>query len=342
MKQKSIIKIENYFEIFILLSLIMIFLFIIRHFILSIFFSSIMVFFTFNIFERIKNKIKNKHFAAIFIVFMTLSLILLPIYLLSISLLNQTYDTINNGNSIIENLNLNLDSCKYSFCNRIKDNLGFIDFNIEKLINNTATIITKYYSKIFDSISYIVLNLFIFILSFYYLLIDGEKFLLFIKKIIPMKNEYKNALFIRFKDISKAIFINTILVALIQGFLLGLGFKLFSINNYIFWGLIGAIFALLPMIGTAFIWFPAFIYLLISRDLYISILFLLYSIFIVSLSDNFLRAYLLKNKIQVHPFLILISVLGGIEIFGFFGIFIGPTIISLLITIIHLYNLEFK
>jgi len=195
---------------------------------------------------------------------------------------------------------------------------------------------------IFSSISKIFVNLFIFILALFFLLKDGENFLRYFKRLIPMKNEYKNALFLRFKDVSEAVFKDTILVAMIQGILVGIGFYLFNFSSSIFWGVIAAFFALIPLIGTAIIWLPAVVYLFLNDQLLFSILFLLYGTIIVGLSDNILRPFMLKGKIKVHPFIILISILGGLEVFGFLGIFVGPVIISLLISVFQLYKLDFN
>ncbi len=156
-----------------------------------------------------------------------------------------------------------------------------------------------------------------------------------------MKNEYKNALFIRFREVTMAVFVDSILIAIIQGTLVGLGFALFGISSPIFWGVIASFFALVPMIGSTVIWIPAVIYLFFINNIYMAIGLAIYCVVIVGFSDNVIHPILLKQKISVHPFLILISILGGIEIFGFIGIFLGPIIISLLISVLNLYGLEF-
>jgi len=340
MKVKSIIKIENYFETIIILILIIFFLYLIKNFLLPIFLASIFVFFTKGLYEKLVNKIKNKQLSSFLVIVVILTLILLPLYFLLLSLINQTYSALNHSVNLIDNINLN--SCHFLFCEQIKSNLGFIDLSIDKIFTSVVIFIKNSYSIIFNSISSMVLDLFIFLLAFYYLLIDGDKFVKYIKRLIPMKLEYKNALFIKFRDISEAIFLNTILIALIQGLLLGVGFYIFNIPSPILWGLVASFFALIPIIGTGFIWVPGVIYLFLIGNFISGSLFLFYGLFIISLSDNLLAPYLLKKKIQVHPFLILITILGGLQIWGFFGIFIGPILISFLIAIIQLYNLDFN
>lgn len=341
MKRNSIIKIENYFEFFILIFFISIFIYMIKNFLISIFLAIIFVFFTYKYYKKFNIKLNNKPLSAILIIIWVLVLVFLPIYLISLSLISQSYQTIGSSISLIDKIDI-LNSCSSKLCIIAQNNLGIIDFNLDKITLTLFKFLSNSYLSIFNSISTIFLDFLIFLLSFYFLLVDGNKFLRYIEKLIPMKSEYKKALFIRFKDVSEAIFLNTILIALIQGFLVGVGFFIFGIPSGVLWGVVASFFALLPMIGTAFVWFPAFIYLLLINHYISAILFLLYGLIIVSLSDNLLQPLLLRKKIQVHPFLILITILGGIEMWGFIGLFLGPIIISILISMIQLYNLDFN
>lgn len=340
MNSKELIKVENYFEFFLISFLLIIFIWLIKGFLMSIFLASIFVFLTYNFHKKLSLKIKSDAISALFLLFLVLSVILLPVYMVSLSLINESSIIFNSANNIFENINI--ETCNFKYCKNILSNFGVIDLNINKIIRDLSLYFASFSSQIFSSISNFVLDFFIFVLSFFFLLKDGDKFLIYVKRLIPMKSEYKRALFIRFRDVSEAVFFNDILVAIIQGALVALGFFIFGIPAPIFWGFVGAFFALLPMFGTAIVWVPVAIYMFLTKDLLFFIGFLAYFIIIVSFSDNFLRPLLLKKRINVHSFVILISVLGGIEIFGFFGIFIGPIIVSLLISIIQLYNLDFN
>ncbi len=334
------IKVENYFEVFIIISLVSLFFYLIKGFIISLFLAVSFVFIFYKPYQKLKQKTKNKTISAIFIIFLAITLILLPTYLLLTSLIEQTSSIIQNSDSIVNNLNF--DNCQYFFCNTLKSNVNVIDLKFDSIVTKTGQYLINSFSEIFNSITTIILNFFVFILAFYYLLVDGENFLQSIKKMIPMKNDYKDALFYRFKDVTLAVFVDSIFVAMIQGGLVGLGFWFFELNSPIFWATIASFFALIPMIGTAFVWVPGVLYLYSQQDYLSAILLLLYGGVVISLSDNFIRPFLIKQKIKVHSFLILLSILGGLEVFGFIGIFLGPIIISLLITIFQLYKLDFR
>jgi predicted PurR-regulated permease PerM len=103
-----------------------------------------------------------------------------------------------------------------------------------------------------------------------------------------------------------------------------------------------ALFALIPLVGTSVIWFPASIILLISGQTFNGIGLLLYGIFVISLADNFIRPVLIGSKTKINSLLILFSVFGGLKLFGLIGIFLGPIIIAFLLTFIEIYKIEFK
>lgn len=340
MKKKSLLKIENYFEVFLIIFLISFFLFLIKSFIMTLFIATIFVFLLYKYYKKLVLKTNNETISAIFLIFLVLTVILLPGTILISSLINQGYELASNSDRISSFLNF--DNCSSNLCEKIKSNIDTLDLNFENIILKLENFITSSSSFIFSSISKIFINLFIFILALFFLLKDGEKFLKYIKKIIPMKNDYKNALFLRFKDVSEAVFKDSILVAIIQGFLVGVGFFLFGFSSPIFWGVVSSFFALIPLIGTAIIWFPAVVFLFLNNNLLSAILLLLYGTIIIGLSDNIIRPFMLKGKIKIHPFIIMLSILGGLDVFGFLGIFIGPIIVSLLISVFQLYKLDFN
>jgi len=128
-------------------------------------------------------------------------------------------------------------------------------------------------------------------------------------------------------------------VATAQGALGAIGFYIFGIESAIFWGVVMTIFALLPLIGPAIVWIPAASLLLINGIILnsywgmgVGVGLFLYGLFIISTSDNILRMKLVGDKAEVHPLTVLVGIIGGINLFGLTGIFIGPIALSLLIT----------
>jgi predicted PurR-regulated permease PerM len=133
-----------------------------------------------------------------------------------------------------------------------------------------------------------------------------------------------------------------ILIALIQGFLMGLGLYLFGVPNPALWGVVAGIASLIPSIGTALVSVPAVIYLYAIGSTIPAIGLLIWAVLIVGFIDNLLNPIIVGKSIKVPMLLILFSVLGGISLLGPIGILIGPLVIGLLYTLISIYKEEFE
>ena len=133
-----------------------------------------------------------------------------------------------------------------------------------------------------------------------------------------------------------------ILIGIIQGILLGLGFWIFGVPHGALWGTVAAVASLIPTVGTALISVPAIIFLFLGDHTGAAIGLLAWAVVVVGLIDNFLSPLIVGTRINVSPILILFSVLGGISFLGPVGVLIGPLSVSLLYTLISIYTNEFK
>jgi len=341
MRAKNMIKIEGYFEFAILLFLSLLFLFIIKSYITVLLFASVIVFLSYKPYLMLSKMTRNFSISAFLILLIIVVLLLYPTYWLTTSLLAESSLIIEGGKTLIETADFS--ECENKLCSFLEENLVFVNNLMDDFYVNLKDFFLGSLGKIFSSLSTFFVNLFVFLLAFFFLLRDGEKFIKYIKRIIPMKASYKEALFLRFRDVTIAVFFNTLFLAFIQGFLVGLGFWVIGFKSPIFWGIIASFGALLPIFGPSIVWLPGVIYLSLIGEFYFALGLLIYGLLLVSLIDNIIRPYFLTKSTQVHEFLILLSILGGIQVFGFFlGIFLGPIIISLLVSVINLYGLDFK
>ena len=99
---------------------------------------------------------------------------------------------------------------------------------------------------------------------------------------------------------------------------------------------------MIPVVGTAIVWVPAVVYLFLIGNYGFAVFLFLWGMLLIASVDNFIRMFMLDKELNIHPFLILISVLGGLSLFGFFGIFLGPIVVALLISVLEIYHLNFK
>jgi len=184
-------------------------------------------------------------------------------------------------------------------------------------------------------------SVFIMLFSMFFFLRDGRELVLYLESLVPMEKRDKHRIFLKFKEVCQATIYGNIIVALIQGILGGIGFFIFGIPNALLWGIMMAIFALLPFGGTALVWLPAGIIMLSLQNWFAGIGILVWGVFIVGLIDNILKPKLIGKKTNLHPLLVFVSIIGGLWAFGFIGVLIGPIIAALLIVLLDMYRVRF-
>jgi predicted PurR-regulated permease PerM len=342
MRQSEMTTIENYFEIFLILSLTILFFYILKPFITPLLFAAILVFLLYKPYQKLLKLTNNKSLSALFMLLLVIIGLTYPLFWLTSSLIEESTTLISDSKSILENAEFS--NCGSSgICNLVKDNLEFIVLSVNNLYVKLNSYFLGSIEVIFTSFTSFLIGFVIFLVGIFFFLRDGDKFVKYIKKIVPMKTSYKNSLFLKFKDVLIAIFYNTLFLAILQGILVGLALWVLGIKSPVFWSIVASLAALLPLFGPALVWLPVVIYLFIIGSYTSAVGLFIYGLLLVGLVDNMIRPYLLNKKLEIHEFLVLLSVLGGIQVFGFFlGLFLGPMIISFLVAVLHLYHLDFK
>lgn len=160
--------------------------------------------------------------------------------------------------------------------------------------------------------------------TIYYLLRDGPGIVKMARWLIPLDRQYTDRLLRRSLEVTYATMYGNVVVALVQGGLVGGAFWVLEIPAPVLWGTVVAVFALLPVVGAPFVWGPAAIILLVRGQLGEGLGLLAFGVLLVSTVDNVLRAILVSGRAQLHPLIVLFSVLGAIFVFGAVGILVGP------------------
>ena len=150
-----------------------------------------------------------------------------------------------------------------------------------------------------------------------------------LKAAIPLRADQKSALFSRFADVVRATVKGGILVAIAQGALGGLAFWFLGIHAPLLWGVLMAFLSLLPAIGAGLVWLPVSMYLWANGAVWQGISLILYGVLVIGLVDNILRPFLVGKDTKLPDYVVLISTLGGIEVFGLNGFVIGPLIAAI-------------
>lgn len=165
----------------------------------------------------------------------------------------------------------------------------------------------------------------------FFFLRDGRSLSRKIKEAIPLSNEHKRNLFGKFTTVIRATVKGNIVVAIVQGALGGVMFWILGIQSPLLWGVAMAFLSLLPAVGTALIWGPVAIYFLFTGAIWQGVVLIAFGVLVIGLVDNVLRPILVGKDTQMPDYVVLISTLGGMALFGLNGFVIGPVIAALFI-----------
>ena len=174
-----------------------------------------------------------------------------------------------------------------------------------------------------------LIGLGIMIYLLFFLLRDGKPLAQRVKAAIPLREEQKGALFSRFAIVVRATIKGGVLVAIVQGALGGLAFWFLGIHAPLLWAVLMGFLSLLPAIGAGLVWLPVAIYLMTTGAIWQGLGLIMYGVLVIGLVDNFLRPFLVGKETKLPDYVVLISTLGGIEVFGLNGFVIGPLIAAI-------------
>lgn len=196
-----------------------------------------------------------------------------------------------------------------------------------------ATILVK------GTTSFIV-SLVIIIVTMFFFFVDGKKMLERLMYLSPLPNAYDREIFQKFRTVSYTTILSTLVTATAQGIIGAIGFAIVGFPAFLA-GIIVALLSLLPYLGSMIFYVPVGLYYLLVGQIWQGIFILLWGAVIIGNIDNIIRAYMIKGKAQVNPIFVVFSILGGVVLFGFWGVVLGPLIIAIAVTIFHIYELEF-
>ena len=148
--------------------------------------------------------------------------------------------------------------------------------------------------------------------------------------LLPLSPHRSGRLLSGVRDGIVATLYGMLAVGIAQGLLTGAALAILRVPSALLLGLTAAICSLIPIAGTALVWVPAAIYLIATGHFVKGVVLLLFGALVVGMVDNILRPLVIGSKVELHPLLLLFAVLGGLQAFGFIGIFVGPVVLSLI------------
>lgn len=289
------------------------------------------------IYVRIKKRVpkQNKSIAAFISTMFVLMVIVIPLILMSSLVVREVvsfYQDMSAGNFQIQEQLIILET-------KIQSLMPEFELDLVEQLRTSAEWLTGNLGAIFAGTLSTIFAFFISLIGSFYFFRDGKELLQLVIKISPLPDHEDKIIFDRLARAVRAVATGTVLVAIIQGSLVAIGLSLFGLDERaILWGAFASLGALIPGIGTTIVTAPAIIYLFFTGDMVNAVALLIWSMLIVGLVDNLIGPYLISRGNNLHPFIILISVLGGISLVGPIGFVIGPVIVTLFLVLLEIYS----
>jgi predicted PurR-regulated permease PerM len=167
----------------------------------------------------------------------------------------------------------------------------------------------------------------------FFVLRDGPDLAVKFVRMLPIEERRRARLWQHLAEVTRAVFMGIGLTALVQGALVGVGFWIAGLPSPLVFGVVAALFALVPLVGTTIVWGPGAIFLALAGDYGHALFLLLWGVIAVGMVDNFLRPLLISGRAEVPTLAVFIGVMGGLSAFGFIGLFLGPIVLGLLVAL---------
>ena len=164
----------------------------------------------------------------------------------------------------------------------------------------------------------------------FFLFRDGRRWIQQAEEIVPLSPGRAKKLFSNISDTIVANVYGIVSVGLAQGVLTGIALAIAGLQSALLLGLCAAFASIIPVVGAALVWVPAGLYLIFTGASWKGVFVLVWGLAVVSTADNIIRPWVISGKVELHPLVLLFSILGGVEAFGFLGLFLGPVVASVL------------
>ena len=185
-----------------------------------------------------------------------------------------------------------------------------------------------------------VLNLLIALVGLYYLLPAGPRLWRRVRRLLSGAPDDTNLLATRFSEITRAALLSIVATALSQGLTVGLAFAMVGLSNPLFWGVITGMVSILPILGSALVWFPGVIVLFLDGRTGAALTLGIVGVVICSNVDNVIRPFIFRRVSGMHPMVSLLGAFAGVKALGLIGVLVGPLVLTLFLELLELHETE--
>ncbi len=291
-------------------------------------------------YERLVRKTKSETSAGLLTVLLVLIIVLVPLFLIGYALYGEIvnlYNSFANGG-----LNLGENGLVKALPEALQDLGRSFLIGLSERVSTLAGATVRSVTTILSNVANFLLGCFLVFFSLYYFLRDGDKIKELAGAIFPLSRAHGIKLIDELEKAISGVVKGSFLIALTQGVVATVGFLIFGVPHPFIWGAVTVLAALVPTFGTSLSIVPAVLYLLLTGHTGAAVGLVIWGAVAVGLIDNFISPRVIGSKANLHPLVVLLAVLGGIQLFGVLGFLLGPIMMAVFITLLNIYRTGFK
>lgn len=316
-------------------------LFVFRPYLTLLAFGGVLAVISRPVYLRLNRMLKSATAAAFLTVICMTLAVLLPSALFFASLSSELINAISNIKGYFDGTTV-LQVAERYLPASIHNQIPAMIEELTRIIRGIAEALSQNLVVFFSNLFGIVFGCIVVLISAYYLLKDGSRIKMALLALSPLGDEYDEIVFRKVITAVSAVMMGTLVMGLVKGVLAGVFFWAFGVPAPLFWGTMTGFASFIPVFGSALITVPTVLYLLVIGRIGAAIGLFAVSVLIIGAIDNFLQPKLVESKTNIHPLLILLSILGGIKFYGFAGFILGPLTLAVLMALIDIYEKEFR
>lgn len=228
---------------------------------------------------------------------------------------------------------------------QLQDKLGISHADVLQQVGNLvrkiSNLLYENFTGLLKGVTNLVIGVALVLFVTFYLFMDGAHMAARVLSLSPLPRDMNSRILDDMLRTLRATLKGSVVLAFINGTVSGLGFFVFGVPNALFWGTVMVFASVVPIVGTALVWVPGGIYLIIMGDYGQASGVMIWCLIVSVICDNWLRPKLIGGQADLHPLLTFFAVLGGISYFGLVGLILGPLVLAILLSLIEVYKRYF-
>jgi predicted PurR-regulated permease PerM len=341
-------KLSRYFFVAILLGTAVVFFRMVQVFFMPVVLAAVFATLFYPLYQRILRAFWGRRTLAAFCCCLLLLLLLVaPLYMVANLVTHEAIDFYRGAQQNLGNLSQRIQEplLRLRAMPMVRDlKLDQIDWHatLQNVASSAGSLAASLINKTSRGTIEIVVLLVLTLFTMFYFFRDGRDLLRRVNFLIPLRREHKKAIAIRFSTVARATVKGTLVIALVQGTLSGLTLWIFGVGSPFLWGVVATFSAVLPMVGSWLVLYPAAFYQIATGHVWQGLGILLVTVIVIVNVDNLIRPRLVGQETGMHDLMVFFSTLGGISMFGPMGFIVGPMVAALFLSLLDIYSVEFR